>query len=307
MSEATLYDPPPRTRVLPRFGDSGSAPTTSTPKPSAAVPEMNAALKALQAMLRPLTRVLLRTGVSFGTFSEIAKQIFVEVAHADFQVPERKPSIAHTSVLTGLTRKEVSRRLTRKLPAHDASRYNRAVRVITGWTTDPRFSDAEDGPRTLAFDSGSPSFIDLVRAFSGDMPARTVLEELVRVGAVRKCDDGQIKLLHRAYVPGADVSEKLGILGTDVADLIGCIDHNLTAMHGRAFFQRKVSYEHLAASALPSLRGEVAERAQALLEEIQVLMQASRTDGSTEVGAGGHARAMVGIYYYEAQGQDPKA
>ena len=194
--------------------------------------EVSAALDALRATLRPLTRVLLRSGVSFGTFNEIAKQIFVEAAHHEFPVPGRRPSIAHTSVLTGLTRKEVSRRLARSLPAEDSSQCNGAARVVRGWVNDPRFADAEDGPRALAFESGSPSFVELVRAFGGDMPARCVLDELLRVGAVRRRLDGRIKLLHCAYVPGSHVANELGILRSDVADLIACSEQDLGAQIG---------------------------------------------------------------------------
>ena len=56
-------------------------------------------------------------------------------------------------------------------------------------------------------------------------PARAVLDELVRVGAVRLHADGRVELLQRAYVPSRSVVEKLRILGADVA--AQCLRHGL--------------------------------------------------------------------------------
>jgi Family of unknown function (DUF6502) len=48
---------------------------------------------AIRRLLRPLVRVLLRNAVPFSAFEAMAKQVFVEVAHEEFGVPGKRPSI----------------------------------------------------------------------------------------------------------------------------------------------------------------------------------------------------------------------
>jgi hypothetical protein len=72
--------------------------------------------------------------------------------------------------------------------AEGFERYNRATRVLTGWARDADFLDRRGQPRPLEVD-GAASFAVLVKRYSGDMPARAVLDELVRVGAVERLDD----------------------------------------------------------------------------------------------------------------------
>ena len=98
----------------------------------------------------------------------------------------------------------------------------------TRWS-DPEFLNANRQPRTLEA-QGPVSFETLVKRHSGDMPTRAVLDELVRVGAVHRREDGRVDLLVRAYVPQKGADEKMAILGADVADLVSTIDHNM--QHG---------------------------------------------------------------------------
>lgn len=41
---------------------------------------------AILRLLKPLVRVLLRQGISFGAFSDLAKKVYVEVAENNFSV-----------------------------------------------------------------------------------------------------------------------------------------------------------------------------------------------------------------------------
>ena len=184
---------------------------------------------AVLRLLRPLVRILLRNGVSYSTFSDFVKWIYVDVAGKEFGIQGRKQSTSRVSVITGLSRKEVIR--VRKLPKPDdsasAERYNRAARVIAAWRRDKSFQDAKGDPVPLPMSGPGVSFSELVKRFSGDVPVRATLDELIRVGAVERLEDGRINLLTRTYIPAGSDADKLHILGTDVAHLISTIDHNL--------------------------------------------------------------------------------
>jgi hypothetical protein len=255
---------------------------------------------ALMRLLRPLVRLLLRHSVPYGAFDALARRVYVETAMRDFALPGKKPSVSRASILTGLTRKDVQRLIGEPADADPAlgERYNRAARVLTGWIRDPDFSAPDGTPLALSID-GEPGFSSLVRRHSGDMPTRAVLDELMRVGAVRQRDDGLYEPVARAYVPQQGTLEKLDILGSDVADLIDTIDHNL--QHGGADprFQRKVMYHSIDVQALPTFRRLGAEQAQALLERLDAWLAEHDTDPPADTAPAPRARVGLGIYYFE--------
>ncbi len=256
--------------------------------------------RAIEQLLRPLFRLLLRHSVSFGAFEDMAKRVYVDVALKDFGIPGKKPTASRIAVLSGLTRKEVQRLLAEDAGQDGgvADRYHRAARVLTGWARDADFCDASGTPSVLDAD-GEHGFAALVKRYSGDMPSRAVLDELVRVGAVAQQDGGRLQLVTAAYIPQRSAVDKLGILGSDVADLIATIDHNL--QHGATDprFQRKVMYDAVAVSALPALRKLSAQRAQALLEQLDRWLAERDTEPSPTDGDEPRARAGLGIYYFE--------
>jgi len=261
---------------------------------------------AVAQLLRPLFRLLLRNGMSFGVFEEIARKTFVDVAFREFSIPGKKPSISRTSIISGLSRKEVQRLIGEPLlPATAAlESHNRAARVISGWVRDPEFLNAKRQPRPLKA-KGPMSFEALVKRHSGDMPTRAVLDELVRVGAVQRRADGQVELLVRAYVPQKGVSEKLGILGTDVADLIATIDHNLQDGVTQPKFQRKVMYHSVPADVVPAFKKLSSEQAQALLEKLdrwlakQTASAPDKSRAPAKTTTSPKVRLGLGIYYVE--------
>ena len=51
-------------------------------------------------MLRPLAKILLRNGISYGTFADLTKWVFVDVAAKDFAIKDRKQSTSRISVIT---------------------------------------------------------------------------------------------------------------------------------------------------------------------------------------------------------------
>ena len=256
---------------------------------------------AVLRLFRPLVRVLLRNGVSYRTFADFAKWVYVDVATKEFGIEGRKQSTSRVSVITGLSRKEVKR--VRELPRPDdtasVERYNRAARVIAAWRRESNFQDAEGNAAPLLLEGTGATFSELVKRFSGDVPVRAILDELIRIGAVERLEDGRVGLLVRAYVPESSDADKLHILGTDVGFLISTIDHNLQADPMGPLFQRKVAYDNLPDEALPEFRELSAKRAQALLEKLDRWLAQRDRDVTPTVRGTGRNRAGLGIYYFE--------
>lgn len=259
-----------------------------------------ALMAAVSRILRAMIRLLLKHGVSFQAFSDLAKRAYVQSAREDFAIPGRKPTTSRVAVLTGLTRKEIQK-LGESETASDAEaleRYNRAARVVSGWVRDKDFCDTGGEPLALPQEGPEISFTEIVRRYSGDMPPRAVLDELLRVGAVERTDDDTIRLVTHAYIPRTSDSDKLAILGADVSDLIHTIDHNLTSSE-RPRFQRKLMYDNLPVEAVEKFRELSAARAMGLMEYLDSWLSQHDRDVNPVSEGTGRKRAGLGIFYFE--------
>jgi len=264
-----------------------------------------AIISAIRTMLRPLVRLLLRNGVPVQSFFELAKDVYVDVAMTEFDLPGKKQTNSRVSILTGLSRKEVQRIVQQT--AEDDSKtqhtHNRAASVVSGWIRDPEFTKESDHseqmPVVLNIEGDGATFSLLVKRYSGDMPVRAVLDELVRVGVVERVGKEQVKLIARAYVPSHSSPDKLRMLGTDVSDLIATIDHNITDGQTDPMFQRKVMYDNVPVAAAQEFRTLSAARSQALIEAFDQWLAQHDRDSNPEVTGEGRMRTGIGIYYFE--------
>ena len=270
---------------------------------------------AILKLLRPLVRVLLKNGVSFGEFSELAKQSFVLTADLDYQPESRKQSVSRIAMMTGITRKEVSRirgqQLTKQTQEMPTSKhqplspepYNRGVRIISGWNRDTTYHDDNGRPRMLSLEEKTGSFAELVKKYSGDIPVRAALDELVRVGAVTIPKPGYVSLSYEgAYVPDNSQEAKIEILGNTVADLLGTIEHNLNATSDTAHLQLTTAYDNLPRSAVDAFRQLSRKEAKALLANMDRWLGQRDRDAnivnSTSYNED-RIRLGIGIYYIE--------
>lgn len=255
-------------------------------------------------ILRPLVRVLLSHGMAYGTFAEIARRAFVDEGVEHMRRNGRRPTTTGVAALTGLTRKETGR--LRDAPPDDGGeagqRYNRAVRVISGWVGDPEFTDRSGQPRELSLEGNSGSFRELVKKYSGDITPAAMLS-LLETSHNVSCDGERVTLRERAYIPTATPLDKIHILGTDVAELIGTISHNLEAPAGARRFQRKVSHVGVPTRALPLFRDMSNRKSQQLLEDYHAWLSSQEMPRDGE-GDDATAYVAVGIYYFEETGEE---
>lgn len=167
----------------------------------------DALIRLAVALLRPIIRMLLRYNLSYPEMNQICRWLYVDVAmrEREFYIPRRKRQFkARVACLTGLSRKEVLR-LHQNPPPElngDLEPFNRAARVLAGWLADPAFRNTHGEPATLKFrnKAGVHDFSDLVQAYSGDIPPRAVLDELLRAGNCRMDEDGWIEVVDNVYV-----------------------------------------------------------------------------------------------------------
>jgi Family of unknown function (DUF6502) len=263
---------------------------------------------ALTHLLRQLVRVLLRNGVAYGTFAELAKWTYVDLATREFNIKGRKQSASRVSVITGLSRKEVKNIRQHQRPEHQetANRYNRVSRVISAWRREAVFLDKNGNPAILSINGSGATFSRLSRQFSGDIPARAVLDEMVRVGAAKKLKDNRVVLLTPAYIPKDRLDDKIHILGTDVAHLLTTIDHNLHTDPMDHRFQSTICNGQLSNDVILAFRILSARKAQTLLEGLDKWLAQHDRGVTSSVKGTGRYIAGLGIYYFEESGTDSK-
>jgi hypothetical protein len=248
--------------------------------------------------------MLIRHGVAFGEFTEVLKVVYVEVASSEFALPTKKVSGSRIAILTGLTRKEVRRIVD--LLAHPGassgqettmSNLNRATRVLSGWHQDPVFVGPYGIPLELPFE-GEVSFSSLVREYSGDMPARAMLEELVRVNAVEQVEGNSYRVLTRNYIAAPLQPVHAQYIGDVIHDLAATIEHNFNpARVGPLRFERWVATENLNPNSIRSFRDLVKEHGQRFLEKLDNWL--SLHEITEDEGSPSALRTRVGVYMYE--------
>lgn len=251
-------------------------------------------------ILRPLARVMIRSGVSCGNFEALVRKAYVDEAfRMGEQNPQTKTSISSVSAQTGLSRKEVKRlkELNEIDVGQNDQKYNRATRVISGWINHPNFLDEQGQALPLNINGdtkeSTPSFADLVKHFSGDITAKAMLDLLLQSNTV-KVDGQTVRLIKTAYLPSNDSSEIALILGTDTAELIETISHNMTPTTNEKHFQRKVSTHKLDRNSIPLFKQHCEDQAQTLLEDLDQWLCEHETDNPKEA-----QYVSLGIYYYQ--------
>lgn len=260
--------------------------------------------KVTLKMLRPLIRMLLRFEIAHSEFAELAKRAYVDVAYRHYAIPKRKQTYSRVAVITGLSRKDV----VRLRDLDDAATHptkgalNRATRVIGGWMTDVEFLNDQGKPKDLPLHGEIGSFDALVARRSGDITARAILDELVRVGSVVRVDPDAVHLASPGYIPKKSETEMMTVAGRAVTDQLRTVTHNLMdPLHPR--FQRQTSCDDLPLSLALEFQIYSGEKCRDLLQEFNVwLAEKNRSvDPQSEEA---RVRVGVGLYYFQNDNQE---
>jgi hypothetical protein len=254
-------------------------------------------LRACYSFLLPIARLLLRSGVSFNEFAEIARVAFVEIASNEYGLRGRPTNVSRVSAMTGITRKEV-RRLRQV-----ADRYPDSLRVelsplsdvLHRWFTDRTYLARDGRPKRLRYSGGPVSFSGLVKECASDLPVGAIRVELIRCGAVSVDEKERLVAKRRHVVPEAlddrvvtSIVFSLRALASTVA--FNCGDPPIEL--GR--IERFVESNPLKGPDVDEIRGRLRKRITKFTEDIDDFF--SKATQSTHRA---DKRVGVGVYYYE--------
>ena len=259
-------------------------------------------LGAFLVVLKPVARILLRYGIGFREFSEIAKTAFVDVASSDFGLRGRPTNISRVAVMTGLTRKEV-RRIRDKIAE---GKHTVIVKptpmwdILHYWHADREFLDSAGRPLDLPFTGERNSFSRLVRQYGGDIPPGAMRTELKRVGAIKEDDEGNLSVLKRTFRPKGDHESLVASLVHGVYPLIATVSHNTDPDRvGSTWAQRIAFSQAVKTEDVPRLKRIAADRIGAFSESIDDLFMAYEALNEPASKDEHKSTIAVGVFYFE--------
>ncbi|WP_154223703.1 DUF6502 family protein [Marinicella rhabdoformis] len=258
-------------------------------------------IQMLVQIFRPLVKVLLRLKVPFNEVSDVLRWTYVDVAHEHFGINGKPPTKSRISVITGLSRTQVDVQMKSDLFKVETEQYkwNRAVRVLTGWAENEAYLDQYNSTKVIPLESNNePDFKGLVEQYSGGSTVRSILDDLIVSGSV-KVKDKKVELLKPYYLTVNDPDEiqKLNFLGVSTQYLLETIEHNINPVESTPRFQRIVFHEELPLSlvsiAETFVRGKSQQLANEVDEYLEHLIKYADDDGEKVPYIG------LGLYYYQ--------
>jgi hypothetical protein len=187
-------------------------------------------ISTLARALVPIAKLCMKSGMGTGELQMAAKIACIRVAAETAKIGNRL-NHSRIAAATGLTRKEV-RALSGMLNSGivEAGREvakQRTARVLHGWRTDPEYLDGRGNPLSLPISGPTLSFHTLVRRYGGDVTPVSVLNELVRSGAIVRIGRSIVSVKKgtprvRGFSPEvvAEISARLRDLGGTLVDNI---------------------------------------------------------------------------------------
>lgn len=258
--------------------------------------------RVLRGILRPLVRALIARGMTAPAFYRLTKQVYVEVADAEFGLDGERPTDSRISVLTGVHRRDVKALRSDENASDNAVevKVSAITSVLGRWLASAGTTDAEGLPRVLPR-TGEDSFDELVASVNKDVRPRTILDEMIRQNLVVMDGDGRVRLRAEAFVGPGDIDQKVYFFGENVGDHIAAATDNLLSDNPK-FLERAVFYNRLTPGSVDAIEARARDGGRAMLEELNRIAHDRQ---EVDVAAGqGNERFRFGIFFYRTTEPD---
>lgn len=187
-------------------------------------------LYAVRRVLRPIVRLLLRVGLSFDEFADVARGAYIESAVRDSagSLPLTRERIAF---ITGMSREQVDYYLDNEsaLPVVGPTLARVVTEVLHKWHTDPHYLGPYGIPLELEFEMPqSRCFRSLVAQVDSKASPGLVLEELLRAGSVAYSGEQHYRAVARWFIAPEFLSpHRIEDFGNSLAHLAQTLEHNV--------------------------------------------------------------------------------
>src|ERR1700722_4813441 len=256
----------------------------------------NSVIASCRSILAPLTRILIRFGVSAGELNALVEQEYVKSAIRQLAMKNELVSSSRISIITGLPRNIVAsivESLDEESTRRVSSLIQRAQRVLTGWYEDREFQTREGDPAVLPVAGQGKTFEVLVERYvGGGVRSSGVLKELLATGAIKITRDAQVRAMRRRAAAGGAGHETVQQLGEYTAALLTAFEHNLSSGPLEQLAIRGVT-RNADPPIVPFFRAQMAKRAEVLVESAEAFLESRVTQPRDDARATGVADEVV--------------
>ncbi len=298
------------TAVPPSTALTAAAPDAPPPAPPAEQPDHAWVLEACRSVMAPLARLAVSRGLQYGQLDGVLRRVLVDAARAVHTDVLAHRSVSRVSATIGLNRREVGRLVRGIDAAVAAARRSPATEAFTRWLSEPQWQRDGRPLPVLPRLGAAPSFETLAASVTKDISARSLLEELCRLGlaSVDEASDS-VRLMRDRFVPAGDTERLLGFLGANVGDHLAAAAANLQHEAAPPHLEQAVFAAGLSGASVERLQPIVRAQWQSLLKDMVPTLRQFVDDDKAAGRARDH-RVRVGIYAYaeaQAPGEPPPA
>ena len=189
-------------------------------------------LQALRRILRPIVRLMIRSGIRYDEFVDVARGAYVESAIRDVDKDAPRPTRDQVARTTGIQRDRVDHYIESNVPLPSGDRISARVEteVLHRWYTEPRYLGPTGTPLELEFDAPDGiSFKELVAQTDPQADVGLILEQLLRTKSVARSEDNHIRALSRYFIWPDEGQARIKCLGTSLAHMIETLEYNISS------------------------------------------------------------------------------
>jgi hypothetical protein len=258
-------------------------------------------LYALRHILRPIIRILIRAGIRFDEFAELARGVYVESAIRDGVEYPGTPTRERVAVATGVTRHQVDHYVENEgeLPMAEPTLARVAVEVLHRWYTNSRYLGPDGIPLELEFEGASGrTFRSLVSNVEPNVSPGHVLEELLRVGSVVHSGERHFRPISRSFVLSEPMSpQQTEYFGYSLTRLAKTLEHNFNPVNLEKRLERFVAADRgLPQGLVPKFEAYARDRANQFLLELDNWLAPYATADLSEFGP--RVDTGVNVFFY---------
>ena len=284
----------------------------SSVDPSVSIDARQHFLQALRRVLRPIVRLMVRRGIRFDEFAEVARTAYVESAARDGIGGIDRPSLEQIAWATGIEETRIDHyidlgNLTPAPPPVSKSTQI-MTQVLHRWHTDSRYLGTYGAPLELQLTDppNGPNFSQLVSEISAHADPRAILDGLIEAKSVTRTTEDRIRPLTRAFIWPQGSITSIDYFGVTLARMTETLEHNLNSTVNEAkLLERSVFADHgLPSNLLPAFHAVATERSTQFLAELDDWLaqhSPSNIDQSNSRGEVG-----VNLFFYVEQPPDEK-
>lgn len=192
-------------------------------------------LLALRRVLRPIVRLLIRYGIRYDEFAEVARTAYVESAAKTGICGTDKPTLEQIQWATGINSAQIEHYIDVIHEPLEAILMPSSTRTMTEvlhkWHTASKYLDSDGSPQELDFDSATdePTFAMLVAEIDVEVDPKAVLDGLLDAKCVTYSDERRIKVLTRTLIWAQGGIRSIDHFGVNLSRMIETLEYNLTS------------------------------------------------------------------------------